>query len=66
MARGAIPTRVREPIATPTAGSTPLPAHRLTQLDSGLRIVTEHMPSVRSAALGFFVATGSRGETAEA
>jgi predicted Zn-dependent peptidase len=49
-------------IATPTAGSTPLPAHRLTQLDSGLRIVTEHMPSVRSAALGFFVDAGSRGE----
>ncbi|WP_322090764.1 M16 family metallopeptidase [Candidatus Solirubrobacter pratensis] len=36
--------------------------HRITQLDSGLRIVTEDMPSVRSAALGFFVATGSRGE----
>ena len=39
------------------------PAHRITELDSGLRIVTEAMPSVRSAALGFFVATGSRGET---
>ena len=37
--------------------------HRTTELDSGLRIVTEHMPSVRSAALGFFVGTGSRGET---
>src|SRR3954464_11600551 len=36
--------------------------HRITELDSGLRVVTEHMPSVRSAALGFFVATGSRGE----
>jgi predicted Zn-dependent peptidase len=40
-----------------------LPNHRLTTLDSGLRIVTERMPSVRSAALGFFVGTGSRGET---
>jgi predicted Zn-dependent peptidase len=40
-----------------------LPEHRLTELDSGLRIVTEVMPSVRSAALGFFVAAGSRGET---
>jgi predicted Zn-dependent peptidase len=40
-----------------------LPDHRVTELDSGLRIVTEAMPSVRSAALGFFVATGSRGET---
>jgi predicted Zn-dependent peptidase len=42
-----------------------LPNHRLTTLDSGLRIVTERMPSVRSAALGFFVGTGSRGETHE-
>src|SRR5687767_6678973 len=40
-----------------------LPDHRITELPSGLRIATEHMPSVRSAALGFFVATGSRGET---
>jgi predicted Zn-dependent peptidase len=42
-----------------------LPDHRLTTLDSGLRIVTERMPSVRSAAVGFFVGTGSRGETHE-
>jgi predicted Zn-dependent peptidase len=42
-----------------------LPNHRLTTLDSGLRIVTERMPSVRSAAVGFFVGTGSRGETHE-
>ncbi len=33
--------------------------HRLTTLESGVRIVTEEMPSVRSAALGFFVGTGS-------
>jgi predicted Zn-dependent peptidase len=39
-----------------------LPDHRITELPSGLRIATEHMSSVRSAALGFFVATGSRGE----
>ena len=31
-------------------------------MDSGLRIATEVVPSVRSAALGFFVGTGSRGE----
>jgi predicted Zn-dependent peptidase len=42
-----------------------LPNHQLTTLDSGLRIVTERMPTVRSAALGFFVGTGSRGETHE-
>ncbi|MEA2229696.1 MAG: hypothetical protein QOF04_3326 [Solirubrobacteraceae bacterium] len=45
------------------ARTTALPEHRLTELDSGLRIATEAMPSVRSAALGFFVHTGSRGET---
>ncbi|HEY5144130.1 MAG TPA: pitrilysin family protein [Solirubrobacteraceae bacterium] len=33
--------------------------HRLTTLESGVRVVTEAMPSVRSAALGFFVGTGS-------
>lgn len=37
-------------------------AHTLTRLDSGVRIVTEAMPSVRSAALGFFIGTGSRAE----
>jgi predicted Zn-dependent peptidase len=42
-----------------------LPTHRITELDSGLRIATEHMSSVRSAALGFFVSTGSRGETTD-
>ncbi len=36
--------------------------HRLTELDSGVRVVTEAMPSVRSAALGFFMGTGSRAE----
>ena len=42
-----------------------MPDHQLTTLDSGLRIVTERMPSVRSVAVGFFVGTGSRGETQE-
>jgi predicted Zn-dependent peptidase len=35
---------------------------RLTTLDSGVRVVTEAMPSVRSIALGFMVRTGSRDE----
>ncbi len=42
-----------------------MPTHRITELDSGLRVATEHMSSVRSAALGFFVAAGSRGEAEE-
>jgi predicted Zn-dependent peptidase len=33
--------------------------HRLTELQSGVRVVTESMDSVRSAALGFWIGTGS-------
>jgi predicted Zn-dependent peptidase len=36
---------------------------RVTTLDSGARIVTEAMPSVRSVSLGFWIGTGSRNET---
>jgi predicted Zn-dependent peptidase len=39
--------------------------HRLTQLDSGVRVVTEAMPSVRSVALGFWIGVGSRNEAPE-
>jgi len=42
-----------------------VPQHRITTLDSGLRVVTERMSSVRSAAVGFFVGAGSRGELPE-
>ncbi len=38
--------------------------HRLTTLESGVRVVTEAMPSVRSVSLGFWVGTGSRHEAA--
>jgi predicted Zn-dependent peptidase len=37
--------------------------HRLTELDSGLRVVTEAMPSVRSVAIGFWIDGGSVVET---
>jgi predicted Zn-dependent peptidase len=37
---------------------------RVTELGSGVRVVTEQVPSVRSVALGFWVRTGSRDETA--
>jgi predicted Zn-dependent peptidase len=53
-------------IAIPTA---PRPrglvdqSHRLTTLQSGVRIVTEAMPSVRSVSLGFWIGTGSRYES---
>jgi predicted Zn-dependent peptidase len=39
--------------------------HSLTELESGVRVVTERLPSVRSIALGFWVRTGSRNETPE-
>jgi predicted Zn-dependent peptidase len=35
----------------------------ITELDSGVRVVTESIDSVRSAALGFFIGTGSGLET---
>jgi predicted Zn-dependent peptidase len=38
---------------------------RLTALDSGVRVVTEAMPSVRSIALGFWIRAGSRDEGGE-
>ncbi len=37
-------------------------SHQLTRLESGVRVVTEAMPSVRSVALGFWVGAGSRYE----
>ena len=36
--------------------------HRITTLDSGVRVVTERVPGVRSVALGFWIATGSVSE----
>ena len=35
----------------------------LTETSSGLRVVTESVPSVRSVTLGLWVRTGSRDET---
>lgn len=40
-------------------------ASRLSTLDSGVRVVTEAMPSVRSIALGFWIRSGSRDEPTE-
>jgi predicted Zn-dependent peptidase len=36
--------------------------HHITTLDSGVRVVTERVPSVRSVALGFWIGTGSAAE----
>jgi predicted Zn-dependent peptidase len=35
---------------------------RVSRLDSGIRVVTESLPELRSAAVGFWVGTGSRDE----
>jgi predicted Zn-dependent peptidase len=40
-----------------------LSAPQLTEQSSGVRVVTEEVPSVRSVALGLWVRTGSRDET---
>jgi predicted Zn-dependent peptidase len=43
-----------------TAIEGPLnPKHRITALDSGVRVATERVASVRSVALGFWIGTGS-------
>lgn len=39
--------------------------HLLTELDSGLRVVTERVPGMRSIALGLWIGTGSRHESPE-
>jgi predicted Zn-dependent peptidase len=44
---------------------TALEDHRITELSSGARVVTQAMPAVRSIALGFFMGVGSRHETRE-
>jgi predicted Zn-dependent peptidase len=41
------------------------PNHTLTELDGGIRVVSERIPSVRSVALGFWIGVGSRDETLE-
>jgi predicted Zn-dependent peptidase len=39
--------------------------HQLTTLDSGARVISEHVDSVRSIALGFWIRAGSRDELQE-
>ncbi len=36
-----------------------MPEHRTTTLASGVRVITERVPAVRSVALGFWIAAGS-------
>jgi predicted Zn-dependent peptidase len=48
---------------TPGTAKTLIPGVRRTVLPSGLRVVTEEVPGVRSAAVGVFVGVGSRDES---
>jgi predicted Zn-dependent peptidase len=58
---GAVVTAVAG--ANASGATRALSAPRLTELGSGVRVVTEEVPSVRSVALGLWVRTGSRNET---
>ncbi|HET9499019.1 MAG TPA: pitrilysin family protein [Marmoricola sp.] len=49
---------------TPGTSRTLIPGVRRTVLAGGLRVVTEQVPTVRSAAVGIFVGVGSRDESA--
>jgi predicted Zn-dependent peptidase len=49
--------------ASASAAVRALSAPQVSELDSGVRVVTEEVPSVRSVALGLWVRTGSRNET---
>jgi predicted Zn-dependent peptidase len=50
-------------IARAPSRTTVSQEHSLTTLGSGIRVVTETMPSVRSVAIGFWIGTGSRSES---
>ena len=39
--------------------------YEVTELDSGERVITERVPSVRSVALGYWIGAGSRDEKEE-
>jgi predicted Zn-dependent peptidase len=49
--------------ASASGAARHLPAAKLSELGSGVRVVTEEVLSVRSVALGLWVRTGSRNET---
>ncbi|MEV4677713.1 pitrilysin family protein [Actinomadura sp. NPDC049382] len=57
-----LPARAQEPGTTTTIHTDGAGAVRRTVLPGGLRIITETMPTVRSAAFGIWSAVGSRDE----
>ncbi|WP_433230994.1 M16 family metallopeptidase [Actinomadura formosensis] len=57
-----LPARAQEPGTTTTIHADGAGAVRRTVLPGGLRVITETMPTVRSAAFGIWSAVGSRDE----
>ncbi|MGH3240949.1 MAG: M16 family metallopeptidase [Spirillospora sp.] len=57
-----LPARAQEPGTTTTIHTDGAGSVRRTVLPGGLRIITETMPTVRSAAFGIWSAVGSRDE----
>jgi len=39
--------------------------YEITELENGIRIISEHIPYFRSISLGVWVASGSRGECSD-
>jgi predicted Zn-dependent peptidase len=62
MAAGAADATAAETAAVADAGVSAAKTPEVTELPSGVRVVTEEVPSVRSVALGLWVGTGSRDE----
>jgi len=61
-AAGATATAAAEAATATNAGGRLEEQHTLTELGSGIRVVTEPLPSVRSIAVGLWVRVGSRNE----
>ena len=57
-----LPASVAPAARVMAVATVPEAEHRITTLDSGVRVVTERVPSVRSVALGFWIGTGSAAE----
>src|SRR5256714_12843920 len=49
--------------ARPASDNAAVQKYVLSELDSGERVISERIPSVRSVALGFWIGAGSRDET---
>ena len=61
-AAGVTVTAAAEAATATDAGARLEQQHTLTELGSGIRVVTEPLPSVRSIAVGLWVRVGSRNE----